>query len=169
MHAGACSSEAGPSCSPLPSPPDGGAPPAQLQKQPSMQMMMGADDDPEVVSRRRARRRKAYLVAVCMLVVYYGFACAYYTQRGRKPCRNPDPDPLEPCGSSCVENWNAADAVYFATVTMTTVGYGDLKPTDAETQVVTVIFILFGFIVRCLLYTSPSPRDQRGSRMPSSA
>ena len=24
-------------------------------------------------------------------------------------------------------------------------------------------------IVHCLLYTSPSPRDQRGSRMPSSA
>ena len=26
-----------------------------------------------------------------------------------------------------------------------------------------------GFIGICLLYTSPSPRDQRGSRMPSSA
>ena len=26
-----------------------------------------------------------------------------------------------------------------------------------------------GFIYTCLLYTSPSPRDQRGSRMPSSA
>ena len=26
-----------------------------------------------------------------------------------------------------------------------------------------------GIIYRCLLYTSPSPRDQRGSRMPSSA
>ena len=25
------------------------------------------------------------------------------------------------------------------------------------------------FIKGCLLYTSPSPRDQRGSRMPSSA
>ena len=25
------------------------------------------------------------------------------------------------------------------------------------------------FFVPCLLYTSPSPRDQRGSRMPSSA
>ena len=25
------------------------------------------------------------------------------------------------------------------------------------------------FIDTCLLYTSPSPRDQRGSRMPSSA
>ena len=27
----------------------------------------------------------------------------------------------------------------------------------------------FGMLVPCLLYTSPSPRDQRGSRMPSSA
>ena len=26
-----------------------------------------------------------------------------------------------------------------------------------------------GQVVDCLLYTSPSPRDQRGSRMPSSA
>ena len=26
-----------------------------------------------------------------------------------------------------------------------------------------------GMINNCLLYTSPSPRDQRGSRMPSSA
>ena len=26
-----------------------------------------------------------------------------------------------------------------------------------------------GLRMRCLLYTSPSPRDQRGSRMPSSA
>ena len=24
-------------------------------------------------------------------------------------------------------------------------------------------------LINCLLYTSPSPRDQRGSRMPSSA
>ena len=27
----------------------------------------------------------------------------------------------------------------------------------------------FGVATSCLLYTSPSPRDQRGSRMPSSA
>ena len=26
-----------------------------------------------------------------------------------------------------------------------------------------------GAVIGCLLYTSPSPRDQRGSRMPSSA
>ena len=44
---------------------------------------------------------------------------------------------------------------------------------------ISVVFIVFGFVgcgqtgtnndQGCLLYTSPSPRDQRGSRMPSSA
>ena len=28
---------------------------------------------------------------------------------------------------------------------------------------------ILGLVLTCLLYTSPSPRDQRGSRMPSSA
>ena len=49
----------------------------------------------------------------------------------------------------------------------------DLKPEnilmtsqgeDAELKIVD-----FGLSIICLLYTSPSPRDQRGSRMPSSA
>ena len=32
-----------------------------------------------------------------------------------------------------------------------------------------VVANILGFSFTCLLYTSPSPRDQRGSRMPSSA
>ena len=35
--------------------------------------------------------------------------------------------------------------------------------------VISATFNLHSVIVLCLLYTSPSPRDQRGSRMPSSA
>ena len=31
------------------------------------------------------------------------------------------------------------------------------------------VFLSFQYPQACLLYTSPSPRDQRGSRMPSSA
>ena len=31
------------------------------------------------------------------------------------------------------------------------------------------VLISWAMILTCLLYTSPSPRDQRGSRMPSSA
>ena len=39
-----------------------------------------------------------------------------------------------------------------------------------QTVVVGLILLVgLAFILGCLLYTSPSPRDQRGSRMPSSA
>ena len=36
---------------------------------------------------------------------------------------------------------------------------------------ITIKEVIYGFAlaITCLLYTSPSPRDQRGSRMPSSA
>ena len=39
----------------------------------------------------------------------------------------------------------------------------------AIAMVVTALFLLPRYLKGCLLYTSPSPRDQRGSRMPSSA
>ena len=35
--------------------------------------------------------------------------------------------------------------------------------------VLAVAFLIIPFIINCLLYTSPSPRDKRQSRMPSSA
>ena len=38
----------------------------------------------------------------------------------------------------------------------------DYKQSDA-------VRIMYVHVPACLLYTSPSPRDQRGSRMPSSA
>ena len=50
------------------------------------------------------------------------------------------------------------DSVYYASVTVTTTGYGDISAVSSGARLGT-----------CLLYTSPSPRDQRGSRMPSSA
>ena len=45
-------------------------------------------------------------------------------------------------------------------------------PQDDDASVATIHAALDGginWIDTCLLYTSPSPRDQRGSRMPSSA
>ena len=38
-----------------------------------------------------------------------------------------------------------------------------------EKEDIAVVDDSFGAFSVCLLYTSPSPRDQRGSRMPSSA
>ena len=40
---------------------------------------------------------------------------------------------------------------------------------QAGVVLVMLAFGLIALIGYCLLYTSPSPRDQRGSRMPSSA
>ena len=40
---------------------------------------------------------------------------------------------------------------------------------DVPSGVIGYAGVVFDFISLCLLYTSPSPRDQRGSRMPSSA
>ena len=45
----------------------------------------------------------------------------------------------------------------------------DLTGSFGEGEVVTVGIGLSDVDTTCLLYTSPSPRDQRGSRMPSSA
>ena len=47
------------------------------------------------------------------------------------------------------------------------VSVGDLKSSDGEDVWADSQFQ--DLLKACLLYTSPSPRDQRGSRMPSSA
>ena len=46
-----------------------------------------------------------------------------------------------------------------------------LHAVERYDEVLTMIdeVIEYVFLYNCLLYTSPSPRDQRGSRMPSSA
>ena len=48
------------------------------------------------------------------------------------------------------------------------VSYTDLRPDRVAMQDATAQMAWLQFMT-CLLYTSPSPRDQRGSRMPSSA
>ena len=44
-----------------------------------------------------------------------------------------------------------------------------LKPWQYHGSIYGVVPAKTGYLKPCLLYTSPSPRDQRGSRMPSSA
>ena len=53
-------------------------------------------------------------------------------------------------------HWSATEAL---------IGYARHRSVDARAEDITVP----GDLSDCLLYTSPSPRDQRGSRMPSSA
>ena len=49
------------------------------------------------------------------------------------------------------------------------IGNGRYHPVDLSVPNLDSVLIQWIEYIICLLYTSPSPRDQRGSRMPSSA
>jgi voltage-gated potassium channel Kch len=51
-----------------------------------------------------------------------------------------------------LEGWSWLDAIYFAIVTLTTVGYGDLSPTRPESKVLSIFFIINGVVVLLALF-----------------
>ncbi len=52
-----------------------------------------------------------------------------------------------------VEGWDFVEAIYFSVATLTTVGYGDLHPTNDLSRLFTVCYILFGvgFLLSALM------------------
>jgi voltage-gated potassium channel len=52
------------------------------------------------------------------------------------------------------EGWTIVQAFYFSVITLTTVGYGDLTPKSAGTQIFTVVYLLVGVGVFVALLTS---------------
>jgi len=45
-----------------------------------------------------------------------------------------------------LESWNKLDAIYWAFITATTVGYGDIRPTGRLPKILSVIIALIGMI-----------------------
>ncbi len=45
---------------------------------------------------------------------------------------------------SIVEKWSIIDALYFTVITLTTIGYGDLHPTNDVSKIFTIFFVLAG-------------------------
>lgn len=43
-----------------------------------------------------------------------------------------------------LEGWSWLDSLYFTVVTLTTIGYGDLVPTQPVTKLFTIVFIFVG-------------------------
>eukprot|EP00746_Dinoflagellata_sp_MGD_P084720 gnl/MRDRNA2_/MRDRNA2_33599_c0_seq1.p1 gnl/MRDRNA2_/MRDRNA2_33599_c0~~gnl/MRDRNA2_/MRDRNA2_33599_c0_seq1.p1 ORF type:complete len:527 (+),score=126.05 gnl/MRDRNA2_/MRDRNA2_33599_c0_seq1:62-1642(+) len=83
-------------------------------------------DEPSLYQKHR--RKFEILTAL----VFFALAPAVFI-----PC-NPNDD-----GS----HWSFWDAMYFAAVTVTTVGYGDLGPTNDGMKVFTILYILFGLAI----------------------
>ena len=126
--------EAGPSSAPI-------GPPAA-----SNSIIDGYEEDDEVRAARLKRQRRALVNVAVTSTLFYGFGIAYYTQQAKKIVQFwPNGSALDP---PRLEQWDVVDAIYFATVTMTTTGYGDLKPLTVENRAVTLVYMFFGFLVR---------------------
>jgi hypothetical protein len=48
---------------------------------------------------------------------------------------------------SMFEGWSLLDSTYFTTITLTTIGYGDLAPTHAITKIITMFFAFAGVTI----------------------
>ena len=57
------------------------------------------------------------------------------------------------------EEWSYPDSFYFSTVTLTTIGYGDLYPSKDSTKIFVSIYAIFG--IGLVLYTLGSIIGER--------
>mmetsp|Transcript_4514 Transcript_4514/g.17784 ORF Transcript_4514/g.17784 Transcript_4514/m.17784 type:complete len:407 (-) Transcript_4514:228-1448(-) len=116
------------------------------------------DEDPNEAFRAIMGR----VMRVLAVVLYYVVGAAVYTQLEERECDN-QPEVRSLSGVNitigdftcencilteqpevCIQKWNVLDAVYWATVTVTTVGYGDYAPATNTGRVFGFFYILFG-------------------------
>jgi potassium channel subfamily K len=67
-----------------------------------------------------------------IVIVFYILCTVYYCLIEKHPATG--------------EYWTIVDSVYFITLTICTVGYGDISPTNDQSRLITVFVILFGLI-----------------------
>lgn len=73
---------------------------------------------------------------------------------------------------SRVEGWSAFDSFYFTVVTITTVGYGDLYPTNTLSKSFTMLLLFMGvglglYVITTFAESLRTGRDRRIERLES--
>ena len=53
-----------------------------------------------------------------------------------------------------VEGWSVLDAVFFSTMSLATVGYGDLVPTTSLGKIFTIVYVLVGIGILVSFFTT---------------
>ena len=66
-----------------------------------------------------------------------------------------------------LEDWSWVDSLYFSTVAVTTVGFGDLTPTTDPSKLFTVAYILSGLSIITTYLNARTRRRSRRRSQPS--
>ena len=96
--------------------------------------------------RDRLPRRLKYVFDLLVIVAYLGLGVAVTCAFEEQECVTPEAiaahDPLSK--KPCVEPLSFVDGLYFAVVTISTVGYGDFSPTSTGMKIFVVLYIIIG-------------------------
>ena len=79
------------------------------------------------------RKTWEFLIKFSVLAMFYTFGCLFY---------------------STFENWTIVDSIYFTTIGVSTIGYGDVLCTDDRCRLFTVFYIGFGILLVLSIITS---------------
>ncbi|CAE7496174.1 TPKA [Symbiodinium natans] len=91
---------------------------------------------------------KSWLWCSFLVVSYFVVGILFYSHVETKLCESeealasPDYD-----AELCVEPWTSVDSLYFAMVSMSTVGYGDFAPASPMSRAFTLFYIVYGITV----------------------
>ena len=62
------------------------------------------------------------------------------------------------------EGWSYIDSLYFAVITLSTVGYGEIYPTTPASKLFTIFFILFGVGIIFAFFAQLADKMRKGRR-----